>query len=66
MNKVTEQHVIGQIADRLSATYQSVPVETVRRLVGDVHARFDSRPVRDFVPLFVERYAKAELAKLSN
>jgi len=29
------------------------------------YAQFDGRPVRDFVPLFVERYARAELAKLA-
>jgi len=30
------------------------------------HARFDGRPVRDFVPLFVERGARQELAKLGG
>jgi hypothetical protein len=28
------------------------------------HARFDGRPIRDFVPLFVERAAKRQLAKV--
>jgi len=30
------------------------------------HARFDGRPVRDFVPLFVERGARQELAQLDG
>ena len=32
-------------------------------LVPQKHAEFDGRPVRDYVPLFVERHAPTELAK---
>jgi hypothetical protein len=32
--------------------------------VEDAHARFEQSRIRDFVPLFVERRARAELAKL--
>jgi len=28
------------------------------------HARFDGRPIRDFVPLFVERAAKRQLSQV--
>jgi hypothetical protein len=41
-----------------------VSSEAVSRLVRKEHARFEGRPIRDFVPLFVERCAKAGLAKL--
>jgi hypothetical protein len=66
MNKVelSERRVIDQLADRLVDVYSEVPADQVVRVVLDKHARFEGRPVRDFVPLFVERYAKAELAKL--
>jgi len=40
--------------------------ETVTTVVHRNHARFDGRPVRDFVPLFVERGARQELAKLGG
>jgi hypothetical protein len=30
----------------------------------DVHARFDGRPLRDYVPLLVERSARSELDQL--
>jgi hypothetical protein len=33
-------------------------------LVHDIHSRYDDRPVRDFVPLLVERIAKTELGGL--
>jgi hypothetical protein len=38
----------------------------VADIVQTVHAKFEGRPVRDFVPLLVERNAKAELAKLGG
>jgi hypothetical protein len=33
-------------------------------VVHHTHAKFDGHPVRDFVPLFVERGAKEELTRL--
>jgi hypothetical protein len=38
---------------------------SIKQLVDHTHAKFDGRPVRDFVPLFVERGAKEELTRLS-
>jgi hypothetical protein len=64
MIELSEQQIIDQIANRLSGVYPHVPPDAVSRLVYEGHARFDGRPVRDFVPLLVERHAKAELAKL--
>lgn len=37
---------------------------TVATVVRDVHSRYDGRPLRDFVPLFVERNASSELDRL--
>jgi hypothetical protein len=34
-------------------------------VVHHTHASFDGHPVRAFVPLFVERYAKDQLTRLS-
>jgi hypothetical protein len=36
----------------------------VTAVVRGVHARFDGRPVREYVPLLVERFASQELALL--
>ena len=64
--ELNEQQIIDQIAERLSGMYTSVSPDAVSRLVHAEYARFNGRPVRDFVPLFVERSAKAELAKLDG
>lgn len=53
------------MVDRLSQSYPALPEDTVATVVHLNHARFDGRPVRDFVPLFVERSARQELAKLA-
>lgn len=61
-----EQQIVAQVAERLRALYPSVPSDTVAAVVEDKYARFDGRPVRDFVPLFVERYARSELTTLAG
>jgi hypothetical protein len=64
--QLSEQQVIDQIAQRLSEAYTAVAPETIGRVVRDKHADFQGRPVRDFIPLFVERRARAELATLNT
>jgi len=59
-----EWSAIEQLVDRLRNNYPHVPADTVATVVHHTHAKFDGRPVRDFVPLFVERGAKAELTRL--
>lgn len=61
-----EDRLIGQVVDRLLTEFPQVPPATVQHTVGSVHHRFDNAPIRDFVPLFVERHTKVELAKLSG
>ncbi|KUI41550.1 hypothetical protein AU197_20890 [Mycobacterium sp. IS-1590] len=57
---------MDQIADRLSGSYPSVPADAVTRLVREQHARFEGRPIRDFVPLFVERQARVHLERIET
>jgi hypothetical protein len=61
-----EWTAIQQVVDRLQQSYPTLPADTVMTVVRDNHARFDGRPVRDFVPLFVERAARNGLAKLGG
>lgn len=61
---MSEQAIIDQIAARLASRYPSIEASTVSTLVHDIHSRYDDRPVRDFVPLLVERNAKTELSRL--
>lgn len=61
-----EDRLIGQVVDRLLAGFPQVPQDTVHEMVGSVHHRFDDAPIRDFVPLFVERHTKEKLASLAG
>jgi hypothetical protein len=64
MNELTEEQVIDQLADRLVPAYPGVGPAKVSRVVHTEYARYEGRPIRDFVPLLVERHAKEELDKL--
>ncbi|HEX3285917.1 MAG TPA: hypothetical protein VHT50_14980 [Mycobacterium sp.] len=66
MVESSEWTAIQQVVDRLTQSYPSMPPDTVTTVVHHNHARFDGRPVRDFVPLFVERGARQELAQLDG
>lgn len=62
----SEQRMIEQLLERLVTTHPSVPAARVAEVVRTVYARFDERPLREYVPLFVERGAKRELSQLST
>jgi hypothetical protein len=57
----SERTAIQVVVDRLKTSYPGVPPETVTTEVHHNHAKFEGRPVRDFVPLFVERDSRREL-----
>jgi hypothetical protein len=59
-----EWAAIEHLVDRLKESYPEVSPDTIMTVVHHNHARFDGRPIRDFVPLFVERAAKRQLAKV--
>ena len=61
-----EWTAIEQLVDRLRQSFPEVAAETVTQVVHQHHAKFDGRPVRDFVPLFVERGSRRVLAGLSG
>lgn len=65
MIALSEQQIIDQLAERLADAHGNVEPARVAKVVHEQYARFDGRPIRDFVPLFVERRATAELVKLS-
>jgi hypothetical protein len=60
-----EQTHISGLIQRLTQTYPTVAPATVEQVVRDMYMRFDGAPVREFVPLLVERYAHTALAELS-
>jgi hypothetical protein len=57
-----ERHALDQVTDRLSQSFGDRYSPTqVDRTVHAIHHRFDGRPIREFVPVLVERIAKDEL-----
>lgn len=64
--ELSEQQIIDQLARRLADAHASVAPDRVAAVVHEEYARFTGRPIRDFVPLFVERNAKAELSRLGS
>ena len=62
----SEWTAIQHVVERLTQRYPAVEPETVMTVVHRSHAIFDGRPVRDFVPLFVERRSQEELAKIGG
>jgi len=63
-NAVAERRLIDQVVGRLTSRFPGVDPVTVLCVVDEIHARYDGRPVRDYIPLFVERNAKSELSRL--
>jgi hypothetical protein len=63
--ELSEQTIINQLTERLMRKYPAVPPDTVATVVLGIHARFDGRPLRDYVPLLVERRARSVLVKVS-
>jgi hypothetical protein len=62
--ELSEQTVIEQLVARLTHRYPTISESTVASVVRDVHARFDGRPLRDYIPLLVERNARSQLDRL--
>lgn len=63
VGNVSEVTLIEQVVDRLAATYPELPREDVAQTVADIHNRFQHSTIREFVPLLVERRARAELSR---
>jgi hypothetical protein len=66
MIELSEQQIIEELASRLVDSFAGVEPDDISRVVHDEYTRFEGRPIRDFIPLFVERNAKAELSKLGT
>jgi hypothetical protein len=62
----SEWTAIEHVVERLTQRYPDLEPDTVMTVVHRSHARFDGRPLRDFVPLFVERRSREELAKIGG
>ncbi|WP_425569979.1 three-helix bundle dimerization domain-containing protein [Rhodococcus olei] len=60
-----EQHLIDLAARRLAEKHPDRSFAAVSDAVTRARAHFVGRPIRDFIPLLVERHAEAELSRQS-
>jgi hypothetical protein len=59
---IRERHVLAQVTSRLFQSFaEDYSHAQVDEKVSSVHHRFDDSPIRDFVPVLVERIARDEL-----
>ncbi|WP_430645003.1 three-helix bundle dimerization domain-containing protein [Agromyces sp. GXS1127] len=56
-----EQQAVEHVVSRLLERFPSLTEEHVHAIVDEEHHRFDGRPVRDFVPVLVERASRKRL-----
>jgi hypothetical protein len=66
VERTEEDRLIGEVVDRLRKVFPDVPEPAVAEAVTSSRRRFDNARIRDFVPLFVERNAKENLAVLAR
>lgn len=64
MDSTEETKAVAEVAERLLRRFPHLPKQTVDDLVGQVHAQFEGRPIRDFVPVLVENIARSRLSAL--
>ncbi|QNE17346.1 hypothetical protein F1D05_04695 [Kribbella qitaiheensis] len=64
MNRSEEARAITEAIERLRKTFPGLPPSIVEDAVADSVPEFEGNPIRDFVPLFVERTARQKLRAL--
>lgn len=60
-----ERDEVAEVLRRLTERFPEVPSEIVEVMVHRVHAEFDG-PIRDFVPLLVEKAARGRLIEMQK
>lgn len=66
MIEPSERKTVDALIARLTETYPMVSPQHVVDAVHGAYARFAGRPLREFVPLFVERDATSALKALAG
>jgi hypothetical protein len=64
--QIDEETLLGEIQRRLLDEFPSVAPTAVKILIRAEHARFQGSPIRDFIPLFVEKRARRDLRARPN
>ncbi|CAM3792458.1 three-helix bundle dimerization domain-containing protein [Mycolicibacterium frederiksbergense] len=64
MSGITEQSALAEITRRLTEELPGATPTEVEAAVAGACARFATSPIRDFIPLFVEKHARRTLSQL--
>jgi len=59
-----EGRALSQVAERLQASFPDVDSTTINQVVEQFHHTYDGRPIREFIPIMVEREARDHLHHL--
>ncbi len=59
--EINEDVMIAHVERRLTSKFGHLPPDRVAGAVEKARARLQDRPIRDFIPLLIERRASAEL-----
>lgn len=66
MQSISEDQALNELAQRLRDRFPSQPPETIEKVVRDYHREFDGDPIRDFIPVLVERQAVDRLSDVPD
>jgi ribosomal protein L12E/L44/L45/RPP1/RPP2 len=61
MDHTEEARAVGEVIDRLVGRFPDLPRDRIAAVVETAHLELEGNPVRDFVPVLVERTAKQRL-----
>lgn len=62
MADLSEQAALVALEERLTSMYSDISRDRISLAVQAAHHHFEDSRIRDFVPLFVERRAREQLA----
>lgn len=63
VDRAEEQRQMAHVVQRLADEFPYVPDHVITETVDAAHRRFDGARIREYVPLFVERYCRSEFAQ---
>ena len=58
-----ENRAVTEVVERLAVSFPDLPPDVVEHTVHISHQRFAGSPIRDFVPVLVERLARTSLTQ---
>jgi hypothetical protein len=66
VSDLSEQVAMTRLEQRLHGMYAGLSPERISAVVQDARAQFAQSPVRDFIPLLIERRVRRQLAAMAS